>query len=166
MPTVPDSMRRASCVARSRVDGDNYLQHHPQIADVASSLKGALEAMAKAGMTTRYDRIHRVLGEGNFVPVVSESTSGGNSTAFYDLFRVQKRQGGRALRHRRTHPAAQRMEERGRQVLSGPIIEEEQGMSKRHPLVRVLRRPVSGAVCRGVRRRTGCGGSGGNRRCR
>jgi len=44
-----------------------------------------MEAMAKAGVDVKYDRIHKVLGEGNFVLVVSQS----NSTAFYDLFRVQ-----------------------------------------------------------------------------
>lgn len=69
----------------SYIDGENYLQHNPQIADGASNLKAAMEAMAKAGVDVKYDRIHKVLGEGNFVLVVSQS----NSTAFYDLFRVQ-----------------------------------------------------------------------------
>jgi predicted SnoaL-like aldol condensation-catalyzing enzyme len=35
-----------------------------------------------------YDRIHMVLGEGNFVLVVSEGHLAGAHTAFYDLFRV------------------------------------------------------------------------------
>jgi predicted SnoaL-like aldol condensation-catalyzing enzyme len=33
--------------------------------------------------------VHRVLGEGNFVLVVSEGTFGDRDTSFYDLFRVQ-----------------------------------------------------------------------------
>jgi predicted SnoaL-like aldol condensation-catalyzing enzyme len=70
-------------------DGDNYLQHNPQIADGLSGLGQALQAMATAGVTMKYDRIHRVLGEGNFVLVTSEGTFAGKPTSFYDLFRVQ-----------------------------------------------------------------------------
>jgi predicted SnoaL-like aldol condensation-catalyzing enzyme len=74
----------------SYFDGDNYIQHNPQIADQLSGLGAALEAMAKTGVSMKYDRIHQVLGEGNFVLVASEGTLGGKHTAFYDLFRVQK----------------------------------------------------------------------------
>ncbi len=69
-------------------DGDNYLQHNPQIADNLSGLSAALQAMAKQGITMKYDRIHRVLGEGNFVLVVSEGHFAGRHSSFYDLFRV------------------------------------------------------------------------------
>lgn len=70
-------------------DGDNYLQHNPQIADRLSGLGATLQAMAKQGVTMKYDRIHRVLGEGSFVLVVSEGMFAGRPTSFYDLFRVQ-----------------------------------------------------------------------------
>jgi len=70
-------------------DGDAYVQHNPQIADGLSGLGAALQAMAKAGITMKYDRIHKVLGEGNFVLVVSEGHLAGKHSAFYDLFRVQ-----------------------------------------------------------------------------
>jgi predicted SnoaL-like aldol condensation-catalyzing enzyme len=71
-------------------DGDNYVQHNPQIADGLSGLGKALEAMAKARVTMKYDKVHKVLGEGNFVLVKSEGTLGGKHVAFYDLFRVEK----------------------------------------------------------------------------
>ena len=70
-------------------DGGRYIQHNPQIADDLTGLATALEAMAAAGVTMRYDRIHQVLGEGNFVLVVSEGALGGAATSFYDLFRVE-----------------------------------------------------------------------------
>jgi predicted SnoaL-like aldol condensation-catalyzing enzyme len=70
-------------------NGNNYIQHNPQIADQLSGLGKALEAMAQAGITMKYDKIHKVLGEGNFVLVVSEGTFGGKLTSFYDLFRVE-----------------------------------------------------------------------------
>lgn len=70
-------------------DGDAYVQHNPQIGDGLTGLGAALQAMAKAGITMKYDRIHKVLGEGNFVLVVSEGQLAGKRSAFYDLFRVQ-----------------------------------------------------------------------------
>jgi predicted SnoaL-like aldol condensation-catalyzing enzyme len=70
-------------------DGDHYVQHNPQVPDGLSGLGGALQAMAKQGIVMKYDRIHRVLGEGNFVLAMSEGSFGGKPTAFYDLFRVE-----------------------------------------------------------------------------
>ena len=69
-------------------DGDNYHQHNPQIADGLSGLGAALQAMAKAGVTMKYHKVHKVLGEGNFVLVASEGEFAGKPSAFYDLFRV------------------------------------------------------------------------------
>ncbi|MEI7444134.1 MAG: hypothetical protein WCK28_04520 [Burkholderiales bacterium] len=78
------------------IDGKEYLQHNPQIADGLSGLATAVEAMAKAGITMKYDRIHKVLGEGNFVLTVSEGSFAGRHSAFYDLFRVR---GGLIVEH-------------------------------------------------------------------
>ncbi|MBO2008561.1 nuclear transport factor 2 family protein [Siccationidurans soli] len=69
--------------------GDHYIQHNPQIGDGLSSLGAALDAMAKRGITMKYDKIHLVLGCGNFVLTASEGTFGGKPTVFYDLFRVE-----------------------------------------------------------------------------
>ncbi|HEU4719941.1 MAG TPA: nuclear transport factor 2 family protein, partial [Gemmatimonadaceae bacterium] len=77
-------------------DGDRYVQHNPQIGDGLSGLGAALQALASAGVTMRYDRIHQVLGEGDFVLVVSEGSFGGEPTSFYDLFRVEH---GRIAEH-------------------------------------------------------------------
>ena len=70
-------------------NGDNYTQHNPQIADGLSGLGQALQAMAEQGITMKYDKIHKVLGEGNFVLGVSEGSFAGQPTSFYDLFRVE-----------------------------------------------------------------------------
>ena len=70
------------------LDGENYRQHNPQIADGLSGLGAALEALAKQGVTLKITRIHKVLGEGDFVLVVSEGEFAGKHSAFYDLFRV------------------------------------------------------------------------------
>jgi predicted SnoaL-like aldol condensation-catalyzing enzyme len=70
-------------------DGDNYIQHNPNIGDGLSGLGKALEYMATQGVIMKYSKIHKVLGQGNFVLIVSEGTFGGKHTSFYDLFRVE-----------------------------------------------------------------------------
>ena len=77
-------------------NGDQYIQHNPMIPDQLSGLGNALAAMAKQGITLKYDRVHAVLGEGNFVLVVSEGHLGGRHSSFYDLFRVQN---GKIVEH-------------------------------------------------------------------
>ena len=58
------------------IERERFIEHNP-----ATSLAG------KANATT-YDRIHRVLAEGDFVLAVSEGSNGEVHSAFYDLFRV------------------------------------------------------------------------------
>jgi predicted SnoaL-like aldol condensation-catalyzing enzyme len=70
-------------------DDDNYIQHNPQIPDKLSGLGATLQAWAEQGITLKFDRIHKVLAQGNFVLTISEGALGGRHTSFYDLFRVQ-----------------------------------------------------------------------------
>jgi len=67
----------------------DIIQHHPLIPDTLPALMAVFGAWAKAGITVTHDRIHKVLGEGNFVLVLSEGHFAGKHTAFSDLFRVQ-----------------------------------------------------------------------------
>ncbi len=74
-------------------------QHNP---DGADGLQGLAEMMAMfngAGHIMRYDKIHKVLAEGNFVLLMSEGLygpDGGAPMAFYDLFRVDN---GKLVEH-------------------------------------------------------------------
>lgn len=77
-------------------DGGNYRQHNPQIADGLAGLGAALQALARSGITLKYHRVHKVLGEGNFVLVVSEGELASRPTSFYDLFRIEN---GRIAEH-------------------------------------------------------------------
>jgi len=38
----------------------------------------------------KYTQIHKILGEGNFVLVLSEGYFGGEHSAFYDLYRIEE----------------------------------------------------------------------------
>ncbi|WP_419910246.1 nuclear transport factor 2 family protein [Hoeflea sp.] len=71
------------------IDGENYIQHNPNIGDGLSGLAKALEKMAQAGMAMRFTRNHKVLADGNFVLAMSEGVIGEKPMAFYDLFRVE-----------------------------------------------------------------------------
>jgi len=70
-------------------DGDNYIQHNPSVGDGLSGLGAAIEAMAKQGIIMKYDKIHKVLGDGNFVLTISEGAFGEKPTSYYDLFRIE-----------------------------------------------------------------------------
>ena len=70
-------------------NGDDYIQHNPNIPDQLSGLGGALGALAKQGIFMKFETVHKVLGQGNFVLVVSEGHFGADHTSFYDLFRVE-----------------------------------------------------------------------------
>jgi predicted SnoaL-like aldol condensation-catalyzing enzyme len=68
-------------------DGNNYINHNPRIADGADGLRDRLLSTTRTPF--RFDTVHMVLGEGDFVLVVTEGTFGDRNTSFYDLFRVQ-----------------------------------------------------------------------------
>ncbi|HEU4407536.1 MAG TPA: nuclear transport factor 2 family protein [Polyangiaceae bacterium] len=76
--------------------GDRCLQHSPGVADGLAALRAHLEGPAERGAGPRYDRTHRVVGEGNFVLAQSEGALGGDRAALYDLFRVE---GGAIAEH-------------------------------------------------------------------
>lgn len=73
----------------SYFDGNNYIQHNPLVADNLTGLFAGLQTLAKQGLAVKYERVHKVLGEGNFVLVVSVGTFGDHPMAYYDLYRIQ-----------------------------------------------------------------------------
>ena len=74
---------------QSYFDNDKYIQHNSLIADNLTGLYAGLEQLAKQGLAVKYTKVHKILGEGNFVLVVAEGTFGNNLSAYYDLYRIQ-----------------------------------------------------------------------------
>lgn len=68
---------------------EGYVQHNPNIANGITGLQAALKYFAENKIGFRYTKVHKVLGEGNFILVVSEGEMGGVHSSFYDLFRVE-----------------------------------------------------------------------------
>ena len=73
--------------------GDYYhpdiIQHNPYIDNTIDGLKKGIADLQKQDITLQIEKIHQVLGEGNFVLTVSEGKFDGKPTAFFDLFRVE-----------------------------------------------------------------------------
>ncbi|MEM8711600.1 MAG: nuclear transport factor 2 family protein [Planctomycetota bacterium] len=79
------------------INPEFYHQHNVAVADGLDGLGEALAYFAANGLVMEYDRVHRVLGEGNFVLSMSEGRFGkGDHSAYYDLFRLED---GRIVEH-------------------------------------------------------------------
>ncbi|WP_026947404.1 nuclear transport factor 2 family protein [Algoriphagus marincola] len=72
------------------ISSEEYHQHNPQIKDGLTGIVEAVEYLSSQGNMFKYTKIHKVLGEGNFVLTVSEGEwNGGKKHVFYDLFRMK-----------------------------------------------------------------------------
>lgn len=75
------------------INPTKYLQHNSGVADGLVGLGAALDFFANNGLVMIYDKVHKVLGEGNFELTISEGKFGkGDHVAFYDLFRLENGQ--------------------------------------------------------------------------
>jgi len=77
-------------------EGDTYIQHNPMLPDGVSGFLSGVQAMKENGITMKVDKLHMVLGEGNFVLGASEGSLGGKPYAYYDLFRIEN---GKIVEH-------------------------------------------------------------------
>lgn len=73
-----------------------YDQHNPGIKDGLAGIVAAVEALTAQNNMFRYTKIHKVLGEGDFVLTVSEGEWNGKQQVFYDLLRFDD---GKAVEH-------------------------------------------------------------------
>ena len=71
------------------IDEDCYTEHNPRIGNGLSRLRSALSGPASSeDILIKYDKMHRILAQGNFVFTVSEGSVNGVHSSFFDLFRV------------------------------------------------------------------------------
>jgi predicted SnoaL-like aldol condensation-catalyzing enzyme len=71
------------------ISAEQYHQHNPQIKDGLNGIVEAVQYLSSQNNMFKYTKIHKVLGEGNFVLTVSEGEWSGKSHSFYDLFRMK-----------------------------------------------------------------------------
>jgi len=70
------------------IDAQTYTEHNPELGGGVANLRSALQATTENRRSIDYQRIHRVLAEGNFVLCVSEGYVVGQHSSFYDMFRI------------------------------------------------------------------------------
>jgi predicted SnoaL-like aldol condensation-catalyzing enzyme len=75
--------------ALDRFVSADLAEHDPMRGDGVVELRDALAAQAaEGGHRLRYDTVHRILAEGNFVLVAAEGAHETTPSAIYDLFRL------------------------------------------------------------------------------
>lgn len=78
------------------ISAEQYDQHNPGIKDGLAGIVEAVENLSAQNNMFKYTKIHKVLGEGNFVLTVSEGEWNGKQQVFYDLLRFEN---GKAVEH-------------------------------------------------------------------
>jgi len=71
------------------ISTEQYDQHNPMVKDGLSGLVDAIEYLSSQNNMFIYNKVHKVLGEGNFVLVQVEGKWNGKPHVFFDLFRVE-----------------------------------------------------------------------------
>ena len=75
---------------------DNFHQHNCDGEDNKSGFQTKRGIFAKPGFVFKYTKVHKILGQGNFVLVMSEGLFDAKPTAFYDLYRLEN---GKQVEH-------------------------------------------------------------------
>ncbi|MBB5634387.1 putative SnoaL-like aldol condensation-catalyzing enzyme [Pedobacter cryoconitis] len=70
-------------------NGDILIQHNPDMGDGVAEFFNVLKEWKNEGKEQNYTAVHQVLGEGNFVLVLSEGYKKNVHCAFYDLYRIE-----------------------------------------------------------------------------
>lgn len=78
------------------ISSEQYDQHNPGIKDGLAGIVEAVEYLTSQNNMFKYTKIHKVLGEENFVLTVSEGQWSGKTQVFYDLLRFEN---GKAVEH-------------------------------------------------------------------
>lgn len=78
------------------VSTTSYTQHNPRVGDGLEGLAAFMDSLTAAGQSMSYEEIHKVVGSGDFVAVLSRARVAGTDTAVIDLFRVA---GGLIVEH-------------------------------------------------------------------
>lgn len=78
------------------ISAEQYDQHNTGMKDGLAGIVEAVEALTAQNNMFQYTKIHKVLGEGNFVLTISEGQWNGTNNVFYDLLRFEN---GKAVEH-------------------------------------------------------------------
>lgn len=78
------------------ISTETYHQHNPMIKDGLDGVQEAFQYLAENNDMFQYKKLHKVIGEGNFILTINEGEWHGKGQVFYDLFRIEN---GKAVEH-------------------------------------------------------------------
>lgn len=74
---------------KNYIDAEYFTEHNPRVGDgLPASGPALFDPAPNKGIIVKYDKMHRILAEGNFVLTVCEGSVNGAHSSFFDLFRV------------------------------------------------------------------------------
>ena len=85
-------MGKVPSIITEYISSTTYHQHNPGIKDGLTGISEAVEYLTSVNNMFKYTKIHKVLGDGNFVLTISEGEWSGKKQVFYDLFRIENKQ--------------------------------------------------------------------------
>jgi len=74
----------------SYISAEQYHQHNPHVGDGLEGFNKHVKAFAGKGIVASYEKLHLLVGQGNFVATLSHAKVGGEDFAFIDLFRIKE----------------------------------------------------------------------------
>ncbi|MGL4860845.1 MAG: nuclear transport factor 2 family protein [Enterobacteriaceae bacterium] len=75
---------------RHYTDGTHFIQHNPDIADGVEEVIAVLDTLIEQGQKLEYERIHRMVAQGQFVLTFSEGRIAGERHAYFELWRLSE----------------------------------------------------------------------------
>ena len=78
------------------ISASEYLQHNPEAADGLQGFGSYVAHLAASGRGLRYWKVHRLVGQGNFVATLSHVQQGNSHFCVFDIFRLA---GGLIVEH-------------------------------------------------------------------
>ena len=71
------------------ISAEKYIQHNPMVGDGLAALEAMIEEGQRTGRKLHYKKVHRLLGQGNFVVALSHQVLGEVDYAAFDIFRLE-----------------------------------------------------------------------------
>jgi predicted SnoaL-like aldol condensation-catalyzing enzyme len=71
------------------ISTEQYDQHNPSVGDGLEGFGKHVQEMTDKGISSSYEKLHILIGQGNFVATLSHTKVSGEDWAFIDLFRIK-----------------------------------------------------------------------------
>ena len=78
------------------VSEEEYHQHNPQVGDGLEGLFKFFQGLSEKGITFKYEKVHKLIGQGNFVATLSHATQNDEDWCIIDIFRAKN---GKIVEH-------------------------------------------------------------------